>query len=180
MKKTSMYAIVAVIVIVIIIAGAAAFLLMGNNGGSNATPTPTPAPTAAPSVANATSLQFTVDETTSGSAAVTYNYAVKNFNASNELIRVDIPGGSTGNYTYIIDLGAQTSKLSADNGATWTASDFATDAGTFGGNLNNYVTELANWNGHDATFTYTSGSVTNVISAIHVDPDLPASMFATS
>jgi hypothetical protein len=178
MKKTTMYALVAIIVIVIIIAGAAAYILMGNNGGST-NATPTPAPTAAPTVVGASSLQFTVDETTSGGSPVTYNYAVKNFNASDEMLRVDIPAGSAGNYSYIIKLADSTSFLSIDNGVTWTASDFATDA-AFATSLNDYVTALIDWNGHDATYTYTAGDITNVISALHVNPDLPDSMFATS
>jgi hypothetical protein len=178
MNKKTMYAIVAVIVIVIIIAGAAAYILMGNGGGTT-NATPTPAPTTTPTVVGASSLQFTVDETTSGGSPVTYNYAVKNFNASNEMLRVDIPGGSAGNYSYIIKLADSTSYLSADNGVTWTASDFATDA-AFATSLNDYVTALVSWNGHDATYTYTAGSITNVISALHINPDLSDSMFATS
>ena len=173
-----MYIIVAVLVIVIIVAGAAAYILMGNGGGGTSA-TPTPAPTTAPTVVGASSLQFIVQETTSGGSPVTYNFAVKNFNASNEMIRIDIPGGSAGNYSYIIKLADSTSFLSIDNGATWTASSFGTDA-SFATSLNNYVTELANWNGHDATFTYTAGQITNVISALHVNPDLSDSLFATS
>ena len=175
MNKKTIYIIVAVLVVVIVVAGAA-ILLMNNSGGGGTTPTPTPAPV---SVVGATSLQFTVNETTSGGAPVTYNYATKNFNASNEMLRVDIPGGAAGNYSYIIKLADSTSFLSTDNGATWTASSFATDA-NFATLLNDYVTKLQNWNGHDATYTYTSGAITNVISAIHVNPSLADSLFATS
>jgi hypothetical protein len=179
MNKKTMYLIVAVLVIVIIVAGAAAYILMNNgNGGTNATPTP--APTTAPTVVGASSLQFTVQETTSGTSPVTYDYAVKNFNASNQMLRVDIPGGAAGNYSYIIKLADSTSYLSVDNGVTWTSSDFATDATNFGTLLNNYVIELANWNGHDATYSYTAGQISNVISALHVNPPLEDSLFATS
>jgi uncharacterized protein YpmB len=179
MNKKTMYLIVAALVIVIIIAGAAAYVLMNNGGGGTTNPTTTPSPTPAPSVLSATSLQFTVQETTSGGSPVTYNYAVKNFNASNEMLRVDIPGGSDGNYSYIIKLADSTSFFSMDNGATWTASDFLSDV-SFATFLNDYVTELANWNGHDATFSYSVGEISNVISAIHVDPPLEDSLFATS
>jgi hypothetical protein len=95
------------------------------------------------------------------------------------MLRVDIPGGSAGNYSYIIKLADSTSFLSIDNGVHWTASNFGTDA-SFATNLNNYVTELANWNGHDASFSYTAGQISNVISAIHVNPALEDSLFATS
>lgn len=178
MNKQTTYIIVAVLVIVIIIAGAAAYLLMNNggNGGTTATPTPTPAPL---SVVGATSLQFTVDETTSGGSPVTYNYATRNFNSSTAEIRVDIPAGEAGNFSYIVKLADSTSFISMDNGATWAASDFATDA-AYATLLNDYVTALYSWNGHDATYTYTAGQITNVISAIHVDPVLPDSLFATS
>jgi hypothetical protein len=178
MNKQTTYIIVAVVAIVIIIAGAAAYVLMNNGGssGTNATPTPTPAPL---SVAGATSLQFTVEETTSGGSPVTYNYATRNFNSTTEEIRVDIPGGSAGNYSFIVKLADSTSFMSLDNGVTWTASSFATDA-AYATALNDYVTALYNWNGHDATYTYTSGTKTNVISAIHVNPSLPNSLFATS
>ena len=176
MNKKTIYIIVAVLVIIIIIAGAAVYLL--GIGGIGGQPTPTPTPTPA-TVVGATSLQFTVDETTSGGSPVTYNYAVRNFNASNEELRVDIPGGSAGNYSYIIKLSDSTSFLSLDNGVTWTASTFATDA-NFATLLNDYVINLYNWNGQDATYTYTSGSITNAISAIHVNPTLADSLFATS
>jgi hypothetical protein len=179
MNKKNMYLILAVLVIVIIIAGAAAYVLMNNNGDGGTNATPTPLPTTVPTVVGASSLQFTVQETTSGGSPVTYNYAVKNFNASNEMLRVDIPGGSAGNYSYIIKLADSTSFLSIDGGATWTASDFGTDA-SFATSLNNYVTELANWNGHDATYSYTAGQISNVISALHVNPPLEDSLFATS
>jgi|WetSurMetagenome_2_1015567.scaffolds.fasta_scaffold12846_4 hypothetical protein len=175
MNKKTMYLIVAVLVIVIIVAGAAAYILM-NNGGGGTNATPTPAPTTAPTVVGASSLQFTVDETTNGANQVIYNFAVKNFNASNEMLRVDIPSA---NYSLVVKLADSTSFSSVDNGATWIAGDFVTDAG-FATTLNNYVTELANWNGHDATYSYTAGQISNVISAIHVNPPLEDSLFATS
>jgi hypothetical protein len=177
MNKKTIYIIVAVLVVIIIIAGAAVYILGIGGIGGQPTPTPTPTPTPV-TVVGATSLQFTVDETTSG-AFVTYNYAVRNFNASNEEIRVDIPGGSAGNYSYIIKLSDSTSFLSLDNGVTWTASTFATDE-NYATLLNDYVTNLYSWNGQDATYTYASGSITNVISAIQVNPTLADSLFATS
>jgi hypothetical protein len=179
MNKQTTYIIVAVLVIVIIIAGAAAYLLMNNGGtgGTNATPTPTPAPL---SVVGATSLQFSVDETTGGGSPVTYNYAIRNFNTTNEELRLDIPGGEVGNYSYIIKISDSTSYLSLDNGATWTASDFATDS-NFVVIVNDYATHLvSDWNGHDEGITYTSGDITNVIYALHVNPSLPDSLFTTS
>jgi uncharacterized protein YxeA len=175
MKKSTTYIVVAVVIVIIIIAAAAAYVYMNPSEGG-ATPTPTATPL---SVAGATSLQFTVDETTSGGSPVTYDYAIRNFNQSNEEVRLDIPGGESGNYSYIIKVADETSYLSIDNGVTWTASDFSTDSG-FVILSNDYINNLQNWNGHDETYTYTQGDITNVISAIHVNPPLPDSMFTTS
>jgi uncharacterized protein YxeA len=176
MKKQTMYIIVAVLVIVIVVAGAAAFLLMNNgNGGTGATPTPTPEPT--PTVVDATTLQFSVAETTSG-VTLNYNFAAKNVNTTTEVLRMDIIDAA-GNYSYIIDLGASTSFLKINDGA-WTASDFNTDSSYIVA-FSDYQTALINWNGHDATYSYTAASGSSiVISAIHVNPTLPDSTFSTS
>ncbi|MCW3995161.1 MAG: hypothetical protein NWE98_03305 [Candidatus Bathyarchaeota archaeon] len=176
MNKKTIYIIVAVIVIIIIVAAAAAFVFLGTGGGPSPTPTPTTTPV---SVVGATSLQFTVDETTQtsgGPVQVIYNYATRNFNQSNEELRVDIPAS---NYSIIVKLADSTSYRSTDNGATWTAGVFNEDV-AFASLLNDYVTQLYNWNGHDATYTYTVGDITNVISAIHVNPTLPDSMFTAT
>lgn len=177
MNKKTIYLVVAVIVVVLVVGVAGVMLLNGNGGNTNPTPTPTPAPSV--SVVDATSLQFTVVETSNG-ASVTYDYAVKNVNATDELIRVDIPGGSAGNYSYIVKLGDSTSYISTDNGATWTASDFATDA-NFAVSVQDFITNLASWNGQDETYSYTASSGASiVISAIHVNPTLADALFATS
>ena len=169
MNKKTIYIIVAVLIVVIVVAGAAAFLLMGT------TPTPTPVPT----VVGATTLQFSVNETTNG-ALVTFNFAAKDVNTTNEVLRLDIPGGSLGNYSYIINLATSTSFFSADNGATWTASDFATDS-SFVVLFADYQTNLVNWNGNDATYSYTATSGASiVIYDISVNPTLADSLFATS
>jgi hypothetical protein len=177
MNKKMIYIVVAVIVVVLIVGIAGVMLL--NNNGNNGTTEPTPTPEPSVTVADATSLQFTVVETTNG-ASVTYNFAVENVNATDEMIRVDIPGGESGNYSYIVKLGDSTSFISMDDGATWTASDFATDV-NFAVSLQDYITNLANWNGHDETYSYTASSGSSiVISAIHVNPTLDAALFATS
>lgn len=172
-----MYLIVAVLVIVIIIAGAAAYILMNNNGGGGTNPTPTPSPTLAPTVVDATSLQFSVTETTNG-AALNYNFAAKNVNTTSEVMRMDILGGSSGNYSYIINLGTSTSYLKVNDGA-WTPSTFNTDSNYIVA-FSDYQTALINWNGHDATYTYSTASASIVISAIQVNPTLSDSLFSTS
>ena len=77
---------------------------MNNGGNGGTTPTPTPSPTPAPTVVDATTLQFSVTETTNG-VALNYNFAAKNVNTTTEVIRMDIIDAA-GNYSYIIDLGS--------------------------------------------------------------------------
>ena len=172
MNKKTIYAVVAVIVVILIV-GVAAYILYTNNAGNNTTtPTPTPAPT---TVVGANTLQFTVNQTTNG-ATVTYQYECKNFNTSTEAIRLDILGGSAGNYSYVIDAGAKTS-WSGLNGASWTQdtsfnSQFAVDFHTYV----NKLVEAGNTN----DLTYTSGSDTIKIYCVSVNPTLAASLFTTS
>jgi hypothetical protein len=175
MNKKTIYIIVAVLVVVIVIAGAAAFLLMNNGGGGGATPTPTPEPTAL-TVVDASTLQFNVAETTSG-VTLNYAFASKNVNTSTQVVRMDIL--STTNYSYIVDLGASTSFLSTDNGATWAASDFAADSAYIVA-FADYQTALVNWDGHSAEYSYTASDGRGiVISAIHVNPTLDEATYFT-
>ena len=179
MNKNTIYIIVAVLVVVIVIAGAAAYLLTNNGGNGGTTPTPTPSPTPAPTVVNATTLQFSVNETTNG-ALVTYNSAAKNVNTTSEVLRLDIPGGSIGNYSYIINLSTSKSSFSSDNGATWATSDFNADSAYIVA-FADFQTKLIGWNGSDATYSYTaSNGASIVIYDIHVNPTLADSLFATS
>ena len=179
MNKNTIYIIVAVLVVIIIIAGAAAYLL-SNGGGGGTTPTPTPSATPVPTVVGASTLQINVNET--GSAGtVTYMFSAKNLNTSTLVVRMDIPGGSAGNYSYIVDAGAQKAYSSTNNGATWTSDDWPTDYAMVVTPFNNYVTQLAdNWNGSDLTYTYTSSTGTILIYNICPNPTLPDSLFATS
>jgi hypothetical protein len=167
MNKKTMYIIVAVLVVVIIVAGAVAYVLSTNNGG---TTNPTPTPTAAPTVVGANTLQFYVNETTSG-AIVTYEFQCKNFNTSTELIRVDIPGATT--YSYIIKAGEQKS-LSNQTG-TW-VQDSTFDPAGFATLFTNHVANLAS-QGNSNDLTYTSGSSTYKIFCVAVNPTLADSLF---
>lgn len=179
MNKKTIYIVVAVLVVIVVIAGAAAFLYW-NGGGGGTTPTPTPTATPVPTVVGASTLQINVNET--GSAGtVTYMFSAKNVNTTSLVLRMDIPGGSAGNYSYIIDTGAQKAYLSVDNGATWTSDDWPTDYAMAVTPFNDYVTHLAdNWNGSDLTYTYTSSTGTILIYGIRPNPTLPDSLFATS
>ena len=181
MNKKTIYIIVAILVI-IIIAAAAAVVFMGNGGGEA---TPTPEPTAL-TVVDASTLQFDVAETTNGQV-VNYAFASKNVNTTTQVVRMDILGGEAGNFSYIIDIAAGTSFNSMDNGATWTASTtgFAADS-DYVVAFADYQTNLVNWDGLSATYSFTTTETMPpagrdiVISAIHVNPTLEDSLFATS
>ncbi len=175
MKRSTMYIVVAVLVVIIIIAAAAAYVYTNPGGGGGATPTPTATPL---SVVGATSLQFDVQESPGTATALNYTYSTKNFNATNEFLRVDIPAS---NYILVVNLENSTSASSTDGGTTWTAGNFNDDV-TFATLLNDYVTVLQNdWDGHSDTVNYTNiGGNSGIITAIHVNPTLEDSYFATS
>jgi hypothetical protein len=176
MNKKTMYIIVAVLIVIIIVGAAAAYVLM--NPGNGGTPSPTATPTTAPTVVGASTLQFVVTENTSG-AIVNYEFAAKNVNTSTVEVRVTIPSDA-GNYTYILNAGTEKSFISMDEGATWTASTFATDWESVGATFESTVTKLVSWNGHDATYSFSTATSSDVVSHIVVNPTLADSLFATS
>ena len=90
MNRKTLYILVAVLVVVIVAAVAGVLLL-------NTQPV---------SVANATSLEFTVNVTTQGTTTTLAFYG-KNIGTSNLTIRLDILGGASGNWSYILDTGQE-------------------------------------------------------------------------
>jgi|WetSurMetagenome_2_1015567.scaffolds.fasta_scaffold108493_3 hypothetical protein len=167
MKKSLMYAIVAVVIIIIVIAGVAAWYYTGGMGGGGAaTPTPSTTPV---SVADATSLSFN-----STVAGVTYVWQGNNIHSNDVVFRVDLPGG----YSYILNAGTQKAWESTDGGATWTAGDFATDWTAWSGQWTDFVSNLVHWNGADATYPVNDATVGDAtVSAIVVNPTIPAATF---
>ncbi|MCW3983935.1 MAG: hypothetical protein NWE96_08050 [Candidatus Bathyarchaeota archaeon] len=175
MDKKMIYIVVAVLVVVIVVGVAGVMLLnQGGNGGTT-TPTPTPTPVA---VSEATALQFSVDQTTNN-VLVGYTYTCKNFNASDEILRVDMCLAE-GNYSYIIDLGAQKSYASMDGGATWTATNFADDCTNYVTPFHNIVDKLIANGDTNADYTYTENGTTNKVYCIAVNPTIADSVFKTS
>jgi hypothetical protein len=174
LNKKTIYIVVAVLVIIIVVA-AAAILLMGNNGGTpDATPTPTPAPQ---SVVDAETLVFNVAETTDG-ITLDYAFASKNVNTTTQVVRMDL-FSDTANYSYIIDVGAQTSFVSTDNGATWSESHFDDDS-AYVVAFADYQVALVNWDGHSETYSFTAEDGRDiVISAIHVNAPLDDETYFT-
>jgi hypothetical protein len=171
MNKKTIYLVVAVIVVVLVIGVAGVMLL--NNNGNNATTTPTPTPPPA-TIVGANIVQFVANDS---SAQLLTTYTAKNFNTSTEILRVDMNLGAAGNYSYIIDLGAQKSYASTDAGATWTAStDFSGDCTNYATPYYSYVSKIAE-QGNTADFAY---STSVQISCIAVNPAIADSFFATS
>jgi len=175
MNKKTIYIIVAVLIVVIVV-GVAAYALL-YNGGSGGQSTPTPTPTATASVANATSLEFTANITSQG-ITVTHVFYGKNIGTSNLTIRLEILGGESGNWSYILNTGQEKSWNSTNNGA-WASSNFTADWAFWGTRWTNLVTNLKNWSG-TGDYSYTSNGNAVTISCISVNPKLSDSLFQAS
>ena len=168
MDKKIMYALVAVVVIIVVVAVVGAYVLM--NSGKT------------PKVADATSLQYNADVTYQGATATVFTWTAKNVGASDMVLRIDLMGGESGNYTYILNSGAQTAWLSSNG--TWTnvSSDFTNQWNTWVGtgkqwtnNLNHLTTD---WSGTgDYTYTGSSTNTTIRIYNIVINPTLADSLF---
>lgn len=186
MNKKTIYIIVAVLIVIIVVVGVVAYALMINGGSIGASPTPSPAPATLPTMIGASSAQFYVNETTNGQL-VMYQYQIQGMtwngsivDMSSALIRIDVLGGLAGNYSYIIKP-TQMQAYSKINDGAWSQDSFATDWPQWSPLFNQYVAQLVLWNSHDENYSYTtSGGVSNVIYAIHVNPAIDSSVFATS
>jgi hypothetical protein len=169
-QKTLVIAVVAVVVIAVVVAGV--YLATRGGGGG---PTPTPTPTATPTVADASSLQYSV-EITGGETAGTYTFKAKNIGESNMMIRVDISSGGV-ELSYVVNGAQQKSWMYMDG--TWTESTFATDWDDWSATMTDYKESLADWSG-TGEYTYTVGDTTVRIYGITVNPTLADSLFAPS
>jgi hypothetical protein len=175
MNKKTIYIVVAIIVVVLVV-GVAGVILLGNNG-STTNPTPTPAPSA--TVVGATSVQFSVNETTTATGDVVgYTFRCKDYNTSTEVVRVDLCI-SGANYSYILDAGQQKSYASLYGGATWTASTFASDWTSYGTVFNAFVDKLAA-TGNINDLTYSTDTTSISIYCAVVNGTIDSSVFATS
>ncbi len=170
MNRKAIYILTAVLIIVIV--GVVAGVLLLNNGGSNGVNKPV-------SVADATSLEFMANVTTQGSIVVTHACYGKNIGTSNLTVRIDVLGGESGNWSYILDTGQQKSWNNTNYGA-YASSNFTADWAFWGTSWTNFVTNLKNWSG-TGDYSYTSASGYPVtIYNITVNPKLSDSLFQTS
>jgi hypothetical protein len=175
LERKIVYALaVAVVVVVVVIVSA--YVLMNGGGGGAAEDTYT--------VGNATSLQFN-DAVTFGSTQVMHTISAKNVNASNMMLRIDTPGGESGNYTYVLNQGTQTA-WQCVNG-TWTdvSNDFTNQWNTWVGEHKLWTTDvshlISDWSG-TGNCTYvgsTSGGTHNIYNVV-INPTLADSLFEHS
>ena len=170
MNRKMMYALVAVVVIIVVVAVAGAYVLMNNGGGST------------PKVADATSLQYNADVSYQGATPVLFTWTAKNVGATDMVLRIDLMGGESGNYTYILNSGAQTAWVSSNG--TWTnvSSDFTKQWNTWVGTGKQWTLNLnaleTNWSGTgDYTYTTPSGNSVIRIHNVVINPTLADSLF---
>ena len=163
-----MYALVAVVIVVIVVAVVGAYVLMNNGGTVN--------------VKDATSLQYNADVSYQGATPVVFTWNAKNVDATTMILRIDLMGGESGNYTYIMDNGAQTAWASSNG--TWTnvSSDFTNQWNTWVGTGKQWTLNLnaleTNWSGKgECTYTTPSGNSVIKIYNIVINPTLADSLF---
>jgi len=157
-----MYILVAVLVVVIVVGGVAAYVLMtpgGDNGNGNGEETP--------NVADASSLQFNVEDTTG-----TYKYSTKNMD-SDTLLRMEYLDEEYG-FVVIIDNGEE--KAWSTMTGEWAEENFETTCTDWYPVWEDYVDSLADWTDGE----WISEDETVRIYDIEVNPELEDSLFQAS
>ena len=165
MNKNTMYGIVAAVVIIVVVV-AGAYVLM-NSGGGQEEPV---------NVADATSLQFSVDVTPAQGEASTVKYIAKNTGSSSVLSRFEIGAGEMGTLVYIFN-GAEHQAWTNVTG-TWEdiSGDFATNWDQWNPLFEGYVDSLSHWESGEYTYTADNGDQVRIYGII-VNPTLDDSLF---
>ena len=165
-----MYALIVIVIIVVVVAVAGAYLLMNNGGGNTS------------KIADAKRLQYNADVSYQGASATVFTWTAKNVGASDMVLRIDLMGGESGNYTYILNSGAQTAWLSSNG--TWTnvSSDFTNQWNYWVGTGKQWTLNLnaleTIWSGTgDCTYTTPSGNGVIRIYNVAINPSLADSLF---
>ncbi len=171
--------VVALALVAIIVAASAFALVLQNNNGNTTTPSTSPTTPPSLNIANASSIAFSVNDTSQG-VTTTYKFTAQNLNTANIALRVEVPGCDTGlNYTYVLKTDTQ-SVFSQINGGAWTAENFSSQWPLWGNMLSGYVQKLDTWNSiHPYSYTASNGDPI-LIFDISVNPTIPASTFQTS
>jgi hypothetical protein len=171
MNKNTIYIIA--VLLVVIIAVSAAVVLLNNNSNPNKQ-------TTAVNIVDASSLQFTVNDTSQGTTTP-YQFTGINIGKANLTIRVDLPSCNPGgaNYTYVFNAGTQ-SAWNKTSDAAWMTDNFNNAWPLWGNMWSGYLSKLDAWNS-TATYSYTaSNGDAIIIFDIRVNPTIPNSTFQTS
>lgn len=175
LNKNTTYLVVAVLVVVIIV-GVGGYYLLANQG-QETSPTPTPTPPVP--VSEATSIQFSINETTIATGdLLIYQFACKNLNTENEVIRVDMDLGEAGEFSYIVDRSDGASWVSME-GSPWSESDFDADWESYGTLFHGFVDKLIDEGDNTTDVSYTTDLSSYVIYCIATNPELDDSLFST-
>jgi hypothetical protein len=173
-KGVSALVVVAIVVIAVVVVGVAAYYVLssggGNENGGNGGETVI-------TIENATSLQYDADVTSQG-ATITYAWAGKNIGTDNLTIRVDLLGGESGNYSYILNAGDETAWSAVNDEWTDVSSDFAAQWAAWATSWTENLDALkADWSGTGA-FSYTAANGDSItIHNIALGPTLSDSLF---
>jgi hypothetical protein len=174
-QKTLAIVVIAVVIVAVIGVGAYWALSSGggndggdNNGGDTNGGTTT-------GVADASSLQFSVD-ISGGESQGTYTYSAKNIGTSNMMIRIDISTADV-DFDYIVN-GAQQKAWTYVGGEWMDLSDaFSNEWDSWNLTLQDYTNNLSSWTGAgDWTYTDANGYTIRVYD-ITVNPSLADSLF---
>jgi hypothetical protein len=165
-SKKILYALVAIVAIIAVVASAGTYALMNSSSGGKTV-----------TVADATSLQYTVDVTYNGTTTLA-KFAGENLGSSDKILRVDL-SGSGSNYDLILNTENQTAWQTFDG--NWTdVSNYYNDIMTSGCGMrwNANVAALANWSGTgNCTYTDSTTATTFRIYNVVINPTLDASLF---
>jgi hypothetical protein len=169
-NKNSMYILAAVLVIVIVVVAAGAYVFLGMNNGSGT-----------PNVADATSLTYDSDVTYQG-ATSTYKWTARDMGTSDMALRIEIFGGASGNYTYILNGKDKTAWVGVNDEWSDLSSDFTNQWNNWVGSGKQWTTDVdtlaANWSGTgDYTYTDSATQTTIRIYNIAVNPTIDDSLF---
>ena len=171
MNKNTIYIIA--VLLVVIIAASTAVILLNNNPSPNKQ-------TTAVNIADASTLQFTVNDTSQGTTTP-YQFTGINMGTANLTIRVDLPSCNPGgaNYTYVFNAGTR-SAWNKTSDASWMTDNFNNAWPLWGNMWSGYVSKLDVWYS-TTTYSYTaSNGDAIIIFDIRVNPTVPNSTFQTS
>ncbi len=174
MNSKTIGILVAVVVIIIVVAGVGLYYYMGTGGGGGGGGG---GGQTVYTVANATSLKYDANVTSQG-VTIPYKFEGMNIGSSNLTIRVDLLGGASGNYTYVLIAGNQTAWQSVNLVCSDVSNDFLSLWTSWGGQWSDNYNQLkTKWSGSgDLTYTTTTGD-TVLISNVVIQPTLPNSDF---